>query len=134
MDDKFYLGKLCRREHRHRDTNATLRTVNSGHCVICKRKWHEDRRDDRVYPPKQTQEDVYKKIVSKIGDTYFLGKICGLNHDWGKTGKSLRSKKGGKYCIVCSMKNRRISGSMMLRLSYLKLYFTTKRNVEKKKE
>ena len=45
--------------------------------------------------------------ILKIDDNKYLGKLCKREHNWKKTNKSLRYKKG-HHCIECAKICQRI--------------------------
>lgn len=77
--DKFYLGKLCKRNHDYQRLGQTLRHKSNNECIECRR--------------------LNKTNKKKLSGNY-LGKLCRSNHDYQNTGKSLRRKNTGD-CVEC---------------------------------
>lgn len=60
IEDRFYLGTLCKRGHDHEGTGKTLRRANGGACVECVRIQHGSKNRKRVQRPAPTTDEERK--------------------------------------------------------------------------
>ena len=83
VNEKYYLGKLCHRNHDYKTTGKSLRYKSNYYCVECKKITSNEKKQNGPY----------------------LGTLCKRNHNYNDTDKSLRNAKGN--CIECEKINEK---------------------------
>lgn len=101
-ESKFYLGILCKRNHKYKNTEQSLRYVVNATCVECNKL--------RLVKYNKERIKLFKKENEKVAipdfniQIFYLGSLCKYMHEYKNTGNSLRYIRGGN-CICCT-KNR----------------------------
>lgn len=106
VGDIYILGSLCKRNHHHEGEDLTLRYANSGACVECSITEHKKKRDvkaEKREAARLADLSYCDSLLLEAGlDTnrFKLAKLCPKDHNWNKTGKSLRYRfsSGCRQC------------------------------------
>jgi 5-methylcytosine-specific restriction endonuclease McrA len=99
--DQFYLGKVCKRDHRWKDLDYGLRR-SSGGCYVCELE-KRARKAERKRRLKQQETDKRRTLAESLGvdlTLYQLGTLCARGHDYMETGYSLQYKSS-RCCVDC---------------------------------
>lgn len=107
---KVFLGNLCKRKYRYKNTDKSIRYKKSGQvCVECNflrskkyrkqhivytKKWYKENRRDQL---KRLRFNYHRGAISIYT---FLGNLCKRHHEYKGTGKSLRYRINGS-CTKC---------------------------------
>jgi hypothetical protein len=83
--DKFYLGRLCSRQHNFNNTGQSLLYKCDRSCVECKKE-------------KDKERDLKRKEENQ--SIHYLGNVCEFNHLHESTNQSLRLVSSGR-CVIC---------------------------------
>lgn len=72
----FFLGNLCKYDHKYKNTASSLRYIACRHCVVCKKNWdvnylNKNRKQLLLY--KQTYYEERKEHFSEINKKRLLG-------------------------------------------------------------
>lgn len=118
---RYELDCLCKREHKWKGFNYTLRRQRGsslGECQECKNErnrnnpYRQSVLDTEKYhrwlANPRISESVAQIVIEQIKlheseidlDKYYLGRMCHRHHDWRNTGKSLRRMERGN-CHEC---------------------------------
>jgi hypothetical protein len=84
---RFYLGSLCRFGHKWRDTEQSLRSLNTNRCLECRRSSSQPAIAESRQQQRQQQKQQLEAIQSRganlsIGELFYLGVLCIKGHDY----------------------------------------------------
>jgi hypothetical protein len=88
---RFRLGKICPNNHEWENTGKSLRTKNTGACIICSPRKHLSAREE--FPQTLFSEEEKIQFLQDHDidpNLFYLTPVCKNRHNWMSTGFSLR--------------------------------------------